>query len=128
MLPAADRGVSRAAGSFSYHEGSWWLHNDSSSCVLCVPGDRGFRVDLSPGLAAPLQQWQAKVTVAGVLGRYTLRLRLHDLDDVPDPSQRPPVTGEHAVTSSRSRAPLTDEDRLVLAARFEAYLAPPTPP
>jgi len=33
------------------------------------------------------------------------------------------VTGESAVTSTRYRARLNDSDRLVLAARFEAYLA-----
>ena len=32
------------------------------------------------------------------------------------------MTGEHLVTSSRHRPRLTDDDRLVLAARFEAYL------
>jgi hypothetical protein len=90
--------------------------------VLCVIGDRGFRADLPPGLQVPLQQWHAKVTVNGTLGDYTLRLRLPDLDDVPDPGQRPLVTGEHLVTSSRHRPRLTDDDRLVLAARFEAYL------
>ena len=76
VLPAADRGVSRSAGSFRFHDGWWWLHNDSTSCVLCVIGDRGFRVDLPPGLQVPLQQWHAKVTVTGTLGNYTLRLRL----------------------------------------------------
>jgi hypothetical protein len=35
---------------------------------------------------------QAKVIVSGVLGRYTLRLRLPDLDDIPDPGSRTPVT------------------------------------
>jgi hypothetical protein len=123
VLPAADRGVSRTAGSFRFHDGWWWLHNDSSSCVLSLAGDRGFRADLPPGLAVPLQQWHAEVSVNGVLGRYTLRLRLPDLDDVPDPGQQPPVTGERAVTSTRYRARLTGDDRLVLAARFEAYLA-----
>lgn len=39
-VPAMDRGVSRNAGSFSHHGGSWWLHNDSGSSVLCVLGDR----------------------------------------------------------------------------------------
>ena len=39
----------------------------------------------------------------GTLGDYTLRLRLPDLDDVPDPGQRPLVTGERLVTSSRQR-------------------------
>jgi hypothetical protein len=121
VLPAADRGVSRTAGSFRFHERSWWLHNDSSSSVLSVLGDRGFRVDLPPGLGVPLQQWHAKVTVNGALARYTLRLRLPALDDVPDPAPRP-VTEEHSVTSTRYRAPLSETDRLVLAARFEAYL------
>jgi hypothetical protein len=118
VLPAADRGVSRSAGSFRFQDRWWWLRNDSSSCVLCVIGDRGFRADLPPGLQVPLQQWHAKVTVNGTLGDYTLRLRLPDLDDVPDPGQRPLVTGEHLVTSSRHRPRLTDDDRLVLAARF----------
>ena len=122
VLPAADRGVSRSAGSFRFHDRWWWLHNDSASCVLCVLGDRGFRADLPPGLQVPLQQWHAKVTVNGTLGNYTLRLRLPDLDDVPDPGQRPPVTGEMLVTGSRNRPRLTDDDRLVLAARFEDYL------
>jgi hypothetical protein len=125
VLPAMDRGVSRNAGSFSHHDGSWWLHNDSGSSVLCVLGDRGFRVDLPPGLGVPLQQWHAKVILNGALGYYTLRLRLPDLDDLPDPAEEAPVpyvTGERAVTSTRHRAPLTSSDRLVLAARFEAYL------
>ena len=70
----------------------------------------------------PLQQWHAKVTLTGVLDRYTLRLRLPGLDDLPDPGGQRPGTGEAAVTSTRYRAPLTGTDRLVLAARFEAYL------
>lgn len=128
VLPAADRGVSRHAGSFAYQHGCWWLHNDSSSCVLHLLGDRGLRMELPPGLRVPLQQWRAEVLVPGVLGRYTLRVRLPELDDLLDPGQQDPgqqdlATGECAVTSSRYRAPLTDDDRLVLAARFEAYLA-----
>jgi hypothetical protein len=122
-LPAADRGVSRHAGSFAFRDGSWWLCNDSSSSVLCLLGDRGLRVDLPPGLQVPLQQWQAKVIVSGVLNQYTLRLRLPDLDDVPDPGSQPPGGRQSAVTSTRYRAQLNDDDRLVLAARFEAYLA-----
>ena len=122
VLPAADRGLSRNAGSFRHHDRWWWLHNDSGSSVLCLLGDRGFRVDLPPGLQVPLQQWHAKVTLTGVLDRYTLRLRLPGLDDLPDPGGQPPGTGEAAVTSTRYRAPLTGTDRLVLAARFEAYL------
>src|ERR1700689_5077990 len=121
VLPVDDRGVSRTAGSFRFHDRSWWLHNDSSSSVLTVLGDRGFRVDLPPGLGVPLLQWHAKVTVTGTLGHYTLRLRLPDLDNVPDPAPKP-VTEERAVTSTRYRATLTDTDRLVLAARFEDYL------
>ncbi len=62
------------------------------------------------------------MTVTGTLDRYTLRLRLPELDDVPDPGQDAPVTAEHAVTSTGYRAPLTGTDRLVLAARFESYL------
>lgn len=104
VLPAGDRGVSRHAGSFGYHGGCWWLHNDSSSAMLCVLGDRGFRADLPPGLQVPLQQWHAKVTVGGVLGSYTLRLRLPGLDDAPDLAGQAAAaagTGEGAVTSPR---------------------------
>jgi len=93
--------------------------------MLRVLGDRGFRADLPPGLQLPLQQWHAKVTLPGVLDTYTLRLRLPGLDDVPDPAEQAAaaaVTGEGAVTSTHYRAPLTGSDRLVLAARFEAYL------
>jgi predicted component of type VI protein secretion system len=123
VLPAADRAISRHAGSFRYHDGGWWLHNDSGSCVLCLLGDRGLRVDLPPGLQVPLQQWRAEVMLNGALGRYTLRLRLPELDDLPDPGAQAPPAGESAVTSTRYRAPLTGTDRLVLAARFEPYLA-----
>jgi hypothetical protein len=91
--------------------------------VLYLLGDRGLRVDLPPGLRVPLQQWQAKVILSGALDRYTLRLRLPELDDVPDRGPQPPGTGERTVTSTRYRAQLNDDDRLVLAARFEAYLA-----
>jgi hypothetical protein len=128
-LPAADRGVSRSAGSLLFERGAWWLCNDSSSSVLYVSGDRGFRVDLPPGMRAPVQQWHAKIGLQGLLGSYTLRLRLPDLDDVPD--HDPGVgqekiladpTGEHLVTSTRRRPPLSGPDRLILAARFEDYL------
>ncbi len=87
VLPAADRGVSRNAGSFCFHGGWWWLRNDSRSSVLCVLGDRGFRADLPPGLQVPLQQWLAKVIVPGCWAGIRLRLRLPGLDDLPDPGR-----------------------------------------
>jgi hypothetical protein len=123
-LPAADRGVSRSAGSLAFEDGRWWLRNESSASVLYVSGDRGFRVDLPPGMRAPVQQWHAKVRLQGLLGCYTLRLRLPDLDDLPDSEGQPDPgpTGEHLVTSTRRRPPLNDTDRLILAARFEDYL------
>ncbi|HEY7429876.1 MAG TPA: FHA domain-containing protein [Streptosporangiaceae bacterium] len=124
-LPADDRGVSRSAGSLTFEDGVWWLRNESSSCVLYVSGDRGLRIDLPPGMRAPVQQWHAKIRLPGVLDSYTLRLRLPDLDDVPDQDsgagQRGP-TGEHLLTSTRRRPPLSESDRLILAARFEEYL------
>jgi hypothetical protein len=123
VLPNADRGISRHSGSLQYHDRWWWLHNDSDSCVLCLLGDRGLRIDLPPGLQAPLQQWRAEVILNGALDRYTLRLRLPDLDELPDPEVQSPPAGERAATSTRYRARLSDTDRLVLAARFEAYLA-----
>jgi hypothetical protein len=81
-------------------------------------------------MRAPVQQWHAKIRLQGALGSYTLRLRLPDLDDVPEqdpgPGQggRSPAgrTGEHLVTSTRRRPPLSGPDRLILAARFEDYL------
>jgi hypothetical protein len=122
VLPTADRCVSHA-GSLRYHDRWWWLRNDSDSCVLCLLGERGLRIDLPPGLQVPLQQWRAEVILNGTLDRYTLRLRLPGLDDLPDPEVQSPPAAERAVTSTRYRARLTDTDRLVLAARFEAYLA-----
>jgi hypothetical protein len=133
-LPAGDRGLSRSAGSLSFHDGAWWLCNESSSSLLYLSGDRGFRVDLPPGMRIPVQQWHAKVRLQGVFDSYTLRLRLPDLDEIPDQEGEPgqagrlpaaptvPGTGEHLVTATRYRARLTDSDRLVLAARFEEYL------
>jgi hypothetical protein len=129
-LPAADRGLSRTAGSFTCHDGVWWLSNDSASSLLYLAGDRGFRADLPPGMRIPLQQWRAKVRLNGVLDHYTIRLRLPELDDAPDaaeplpPAQAGPVTQtrQGIITATRYRAPLTETDRLVLAARFEEYL------
>lgn len=132
VLPAGDRGLSRRAGRFSYDVGSWWVHNDSRSSLLYLSGDLGFRVDLPPGMQAPLQQWHVKVRLHGVLADYTLRLRLPDLDDVPDmpdapePEARPAkrrVRPESLVTSTHDNLTLSDGDRLVLAARFEEYLS-----
>jgi hypothetical protein len=133
-LPASDRGLSRSAGSLVFHDGCWWLHNDSASSVLYLSGDRGFRVDLPPGMRTPVQQWHAKVRLQGMWDSYTLRLRLPDLDDMPGQDAESAKAGgapgartargtaEHLVTSTRRRAPLTDSDRLILAARFEQYL------
>src|SRR5262245_22033048 len=129
-LGTADRGVSRSAGSLVFERGVWWLCNDSSSSLLYVSGDRGFRVDLPPGMRTPVQQWHAKIRLQGMLDSYTLRLRLPDLDDLPglDPGCGEPgqvaasLTGEHLVTGFRYRPPLNGADRLLLAARFEQYL------
>jgi hypothetical protein len=129
-LPATDRGVSRSAGHLVFDDGAWWLCNDSSASVLYVSGDRGFRVDLPPGMRAPVQQWHAKIRLQGLLDSYTLRLRLPDLDDLPEQDSGAGQggtgavgpTGEHLVTSTRRRPPLNDCDRLILAARFEDYL------
>ncbi len=134
VLPPHDRGLSRRAGSFSYQLDSWWVHNDSGSSLLYLSGDRGFRVDLPPGMRAPLQQWHIKVRLHGALGDYTLRLRLPDLDDVPDVPDLPDAAesgarpakrrrrAESVVTSTHYRPTLSEGDRLVLAARFEEYL------
>jgi hypothetical protein len=123
VLDAADRGLSRTAGSLRYHDGTWWVHNDSHACLLFVTGDRGFRADLPPGLALPLQQWHAKLRLAGGMGNYTLLVRLPDEDDEPAPRPLAALpTDSRAVTSVRSRPRLSDSDRLILAARFEKYL------
>jgi hypothetical protein len=129
VLPGDDRGVSRTAGSFECAADTWWLGNDSSSSMLFLQGDRGFRADIPPGMRMPLQQWHAKVRVDGVYDSYTIRLRLPHLDDDPDrdelaePGTVPaPASAERVLTSTKLRAPLTQTDRLVLAARFEEYL------
>jgi hypothetical protein len=131
VLPNEDRGVSRNAGSFEWRSGSWWLANASASSMLYLSGDLGFRADIPPGMALPLQQWHAKVRLDGILDSYTLRIRLPDLDDDEDADEdadtTPPeasieVMPERTVTSTKLRAPLNEADRLVLAARFEEYL------
>jgi predicted component of type VI protein secretion system len=138
VLPNEDRGVSRNAGSLDWRNGVWWLTNSSASSMLYLSGDRGFRADIPPGMAVPLQQWHAKVRLDGVLESYTLRMRLPDLDEADedddgsgerDPEAAEDRSGEHGpevaertVTSTKLRAPLNDADRLVLAARFEEYL------
>jgi len=128
VLPGTDRGVSRNAGSFDWRAGLWWLTNASASSMLYLVGDLGFRADIPPGMALPLQQWHAKVRVEGALDSYTLRVRLPDLDDEPDAEDGSGLAGaaepapERRITSTRLRAPLNDDDRLVLAARFEDYL------
>ena len=123
MLDAADRGLSRTAGSLCHHDGTWWVHNNSHACLLFVTGDRGFRADLAPGMRMPLQQWHAKLRLTGGLGNYTLLVRLPDLDDEPEPCPLAAVrTDSRAITSVRNRPRLSDSDRLILAARFEKYL------
>jgi hypothetical protein len=131
VLPNEDRGVSRNAGSFEWRADCWWLANASASSMLYLSGDLGFRADIPPGMALPLQQWHAKVRLDGILNSYTLRMRLPDLDDDFDtdedgetdsPEVIPEVVPERTVTSTKLRAPLNDSDRLVLAARFEEYL------
>jgi hypothetical protein len=130
VLPNDDRGVSRNAGSFEWRAGSWWLANASASSMLYLSGDLGFRADIPPGMALPLQQWHAKVRLDGILDSYTLRIRLPDLDEEDDGDEDDSVAAaaavevvpERTVTSTKLRAPLNDVDRLVLAARFEEYL------
>jgi predicted component of type VI protein secretion system len=131
VLPNDDRGVSRNAGSFEWRAGSWWLANASASSMLYLSGDLGFRADIPPGMALPLQQWHAKVRLDGILDSYTLRIRLPDLDDEDDGDEDDQIQAaetavevvpERTVTSTKLRAPLNEADRLVLAARFEEYL------
>jgi hypothetical protein len=131
VLPNEDRGVSRNAGSLEWRGGSWWLNNASASSMLYLSGDRGFKADIPPGMSLPVQQWHAKVRLDGILSSYTIRVRLPELDDEPDeedagdPANTEPVVEvvpERTVTSTKLRAPLSETDRLVLAARFEEYL------
>jgi predicted component of type VI protein secretion system len=124
VLPNEDRGVSRNAGSLDWRYGAWWLTNSSASSMLYLTGDRGFRADIPPGMGLPLQQWHAKVRLDGVLDSYTLRMRLPDLDeaDEDEGAVGADVVPERQMTITRLRAPLSDADRLVLAARFEDYL------
>jgi hypothetical protein len=124
VLPNEDRGVSRNAGSLDWRHGAWWLTNSSASSMLYLTGDLGFRADIPPGMGLPLQQWHAKVRLDGVLDTYTLRMRLPDLDEADEDEGAPgaEVVPERQVTITRLRAPLSDADRLVLAARFEDYL------
>jgi hypothetical protein len=123
VLPNDDRGVSRNAGCLDWRDGLWWLTNASAASMLYLTGDRGFRADIPPGMALPLQQWHAKVRLDGVLDKYVLRLRLPDLDDVTEAGQEPAEPApERTVTSTKQRPPLNPTDRLVLAARFEEYL------
>lgn len=123
VLDSADRGLSRTAGSLRFHDGTWWVHNDSHACLLFVTGDRGFRADLPPGLALPLQQWHAKLRLAGGMGNYTLLVRLPEENDESGPRPLAAVpTDSRAITSVRSRPRLSESDRLILAARFEKYL------
>jgi hypothetical protein len=128
VLDEADRGLSRTAGRLQYRDGAWWVQNDSRACLLFVTGDRGFRADLPPGMAMPLQQWHAKLRLTGGAGHYTLLVRLPD-ENLPDEDGAPgPLaltavpTDSRAMTSVRSRPRLSDSDRLILAARFEKYL------
>jgi hypothetical protein len=131
VLPSGDHGLSRKAGSFLHQAGTWWVHNTSGSSLLYLTGDLGFRVDLPPGMRAPLQQWHIKVRLHGALADYTLRLRLPEFDDEPQAapeseprarSARRPPRGESVVTTTHNNLSLNDGDRLVLAARFEDYL------
>jgi hypothetical protein len=131
VLPNEDRGISRNAGSFAWRSGSWWLANASASSMLYLSGDLGFRADIPPGMALPLQQWHAKVRLDGILDSYTLRMRLPDLDEDADAEAEDDDTQTETpaaievvppVTSTRLRAPLNDADKLVLTARFEEYL------
>ena len=128
VLPDSDRGVSRNAGCLDFRGGLWWLANTSASSMLYLAGDLGFKADIPPGMALPLQQWHAKVRIDGILDSYTVRMRLPDLDEEADADDEPslvvavPDALERRITSTRLRAPLNDDDRLVLAARFEEYL------
>ena len=132
VLPNDDRGVSRNAGSFEWRDGCWWLANTSTSSMLFLSGDRGFKAEIPAGMALPIQQWHAKIRLDGVLDSYTLRVRLPDLDDEDEDDTgegdaefvavTAKVAPERTVTSTKLRLPLNDADRLVLAARFEEYL------
>ena len=37
LLPASDRGLSRSAGSLSFHDGAWWLRNDTAERIGWQP-------------------------------------------------------------------------------------------
>jgi predicted component of type VI protein secretion system len=108
VLDEADRGLSRTAGRLQYRDGAWWVQNDSRACLLFVTGDRGFRADLPPGMAMPLQQWHAKLRLTGGAGHYTLLVRLPD-ENLPAEEAKPgplPLTAvptdSRAMTSMRS--------------------------
>jgi hypothetical protein len=76
VLPSADYALSRRAGSFRFDADCWWVHNESGSALLYLTGDRGFRVDLPPGMRGPraLEELIGMLMSTGTLTSDDLRL------------------------------------------------------
>ncbi|MFD5317849.1 FHA domain-containing protein [Streptomyces sp. NPDC127098] len=111
---AADLQVSRRQGELSFRHGHWWLRNVGTAQLRLSQGRWLFRAS-DPVLVTP------GYTTFQVLGSGS-RVHLVELF-VTELGDRPPAVPPGARTVGRRRWPLRPDERLILAALGQRYLA-----
>lgn len=121
-LDAADRGISRLAGSVEHDSGSWWLRNRSTSRALVTVDEIGIRILVAPGRRIAVDG-RLTVVVEGSIRRHALEVAVgggaetRGVHDEQLPSGEPP-------TAAQGETLVNSLDRLALVALFSGYLEP----
>jgi hypothetical protein len=121
-LDAADRGISRLAGSVEHGAGTWWVCNRSAVRALTVVDDLGIRTVVAPGRRVAVTG-PVTIVVECTARRHALEVRP---DRGPPPDGQPELRrGDDAdplPTSAAGEVVINALDRLAMVALFARYL------
>lgn len=120
--------MSRVVGAFVFHEGTWWLQNQSSTAQLTVVADTGQQKVLPPKTSDPITAACGHVRFSSGRFNYELRFELSDPPTGPGQPDRDdswPGVGTPAASKATEEfgvVPLNEEQRAMLALFSQSWL------
>ncbi len=123
VIDEANLYMHRIVGSFVHHEGGWWLRNDGATVDLGIAYTDGRTSRVPAGAAEPLVGRGGVVRFRAGASNYELGFRLSE-PVLPPPA--PEIARGDRITKPFGVIRLNDDQRLLLVALAEPWLASPS--
>ncbi|MEZ5382183.1 MAG: hypothetical protein R2754_10385 [Microthrixaceae bacterium] len=125
-IDESNRYLHRVAGTFSHHDGHWWLRNDGTRLPLTVIEAEGRPMTvLPPGVETSLWPGTFAVRFEAGPARYELRGACPGDPAAGEAGPGAPTHDEADLTRPWGRLELNDDQRAILAALTERQLRDP---